>query len=380
MDKHGIECISGERFRITYRISGDEKEANVRAKDICFEQTVEFPEKLVPPGLIRDHIVGRIESLQPDGTGSFNAVISYADEIVAGEFTQFLSVVFGNISIKPGIRVCNLDLPKSMLKWFKGPHFGRDGLRELLGIPQRPLLCTALKPLGLSAYELSDLAYRFAIGGIDIIKDDHGLTDQCFAPFKERVTLCAEAVAKANRETGRNCVYVANITAPFEHIIARAKFAKEAGAGGLMMAPGIIGLDLMRRVADDDTIRLPVFTHPGFQGSYVINPDAGISHYVLLGQLSRLAGADATIYPNFGGRFSFTLQECKEIAAGTVVEMGHIKPNFPCPAGGMYLNRVPELLELYGNDAIFLIGGGLFTHGPDLVENCRYFVTLVEKS
>ena len=34
----------------------------------------------------------------------------------------------------------------------------------------------------------------------------------------------------------------------------------------------------------------------------------GFSHKVLLGILPRLAGADATIFPNFGGRFGFSVE------------------------------------------------------------------------
>jgi ribulose-bisphosphate carboxylase large chain len=105
----------------------------------------------------------------------------------------------------------------------------------------------------------------------------------------------------------------------------------------------------------------------------------GISHGVLFGRLARLAGADTTIFPNFGGRFSFSRDECKEIARATNESMGHIKSNFPAPGGGMSLDRVPEMLEAYGHELIFLVGGGLFKHGPDLVENCRYFRKMVEK-
>ena len=45
----------------------------------------------------------------------------------------------------------------------------------------------------------------------------------------------------------------------------------------------------------------------------------------------------------------------------------------------MRLDNVPEMFETYGRDLIFLIGGGLFKHGPDLVENCSYFRKMVEK-
>lgn len=370
--------FSSGRFFVTYRLFGGEQEARAKAEDICLEQTVEFPGDLVPEGIIRNHVFGRIESLQPWDTESFKAVISYAVEIAAGELTQFLNVVFGNSSIKPGIRVEHLDLPGSLLRRFKGPRFGREGIRRLVNVPKRPLLSTALKPMGLSSKELADLAYQFALGGIDIIKDDHGLSNQCYSPFEERISLCTEAVRRGNKESGQGSIYVANITAPHSEVMKRARIAKDAGAGGLMVAPGIIGLDLMRELADDDSIALPILTHPALQGSFVTSQN-GISHGVIFGQLARLAGADATIFPNFGGRFSFSREECEEIVKGTVVPMGLVKTIFPAPGGGMSLDKIPDMLETYGKDLIFLIGGGLFRHSPDLVENCRHFRKMVEQ-
>jgi len=370
--------FSGERFSVAYRIFGSESEARAKAEDICIEQTVEFPADEVPEGVIRDQVFGRIDSFERADIGSFTAVISYAVEIAAGELTQLLNVIFGNSSIKPGIRVEHLDLPESMLKNFKGPRFGRQGLRNLLKVTKRPLLSTAVKPMGLSCSELADLAYQFALGGMDMIKDDHGLTDQCCSPFTERVKRCADAVRRANRETGNASLYIANVTAPNSEVRKRAKIAKDAGAGGLMVAPGLVGFDLMREMADDDSLGLPILTHPALQGTFVTSRN-GMSHGVVFGQLARLAGADATIFPNFGGRFSFSHEECKEIADATAAPLGRLKTIFPAPGGGMSLSRVPEMIETYGQDLIFLIGGGLFKHGPDLVENCRYFRKIVEK-
>lgn len=402
MSKSKNSCTSNDRIFVTYRVAGEEKKALACAKDICFEQTVEFPEELIRSEFIRENVVGKIEEFSPHKDGGFKAVISYSKETAADELTQLLNLIFGNISIKDGIRVCDIVLPRSYLSKFKGPRFGKKGLRKLLKVPKRPLLCTALKPMGLSAPELADLAYQCTLGGIDIIKDDHGLTNQCFAPFEERVRLCARAVRKANKKTKKKSVYAANITAPFDEIKRRAMFAKKCGAGAVMIAPGIVGFDTMRSIADDDSIGLPILSHPALQGSYLINPDSGISHYLLFGHLNRLAGADAVIYPNYGGRFLFTREDCQEIIKGTSVKMGHIKPIFPSPGGGMSLKRVPELLKLYGCDVIFLIGGGLFTplkidshkqlistsgrlsltgftHSPDFIENCRYFKSLVNQ-
>ena len=369
--------LSGERFRVIYRLKGREKEAHSKAEDICIEQTIEFPADLVKGGDIREHIFGRIESFQPIEENCWEVIVSYAIEITGFELTQLVNVMFGNFSLKPGVRVERMELPASLLKHFKGPRFGISGVRDLLGIPERPLFCTALKPMGLSCKELAELAYQFARGGVDMIKDDHGLADQPFSPFKERVQRCAQAVEKANRETGKKCLYVPNLSAPADQILEKALFAKENQVGALIVAPGLVGLDTMRMLADDDRIALPIISRPAFQGTFTAHPDNGVSHYTIYGQLPRLAGADASIFPNYGGRFSFSIEDCQSIVRGAAVPMHHIKPIFSAPGGGMSLERIPEMIKTYGRDVIFLIGGALHKLGPDLAANCRRYMQVV---
>ncbi|OPJ64675.1 RuBisCO large subunit C-terminal-like domain-containing protein [Clostridium oryzae] len=367
-----------QRFSVDYKIIGNNKEeAYAKAKDICVEQTAEFPEELVPQGVISDNILGRIENFRNINDNTFVARISYAVDSAAGELTQLLNVIFGNISIKPGIRVENINITPELAEKFKGPRFGTNGLRGILDVKDRPLLFTALKPMGVPAKELAEIAYKFAIGGIDIIKDDHGLSNQPFCDFEERVKLCAAAVEKANRETGNKSIYMPNITGPHSEIVSRAKKAKELGAGGLLISPGLTGFDVIREIADNDDINLPIMGHPAFLGSYVFGEN-GISHKALFGQIMRLAGADGTIYPNFGGRFSFTVQECESIVEGATEYMEGLKPIFPCPAGGMTLESIPQSLKVYGKNVVFLVGGGLFKHGDDLIESSRYFRKIIE--
>lgn len=369
--------LSDIRLATVYKLLGDEELSLAKAQSICIEQTIEFPADLIADDDIRAKIFGQIESFERIDESHFEAKISYAVESSGFELTQLLNLIFGNSSIKPGIRVERLELPESLLQAFKGPRFGRDGLRKYLGIEKRPLLCTALKPMGLSSKSLADYAYQFALGGIDMIKDDHGLADQSFSPFEERVELCAAAVARANAETGFKSIYIPNITAPAGQMLEKAHHAKNTGAGGLMIAPGLAGYDIMRQIAAEDEIALPILSHPALQGSFVLNPASGISHHALFGQFARLAGADATIFPNHGGRFSFSKEECRSIVEGTEVEMGKLKPIFPAPGGGMSLDRLEEMSEFYGNDVVYLIGGNLHRHGDDLAENSRKFRRMV---
>ncbi len=373
--------LSGERFTVVYRFSGNREEAQAKAWDACIEQTVEFPYDLLPAGDIPEKIIGRIENMysSEEDESAYIAQISYAAENAGHDLVQLLNVIFGNTSIKPGVRVERFDLPDSMLTRFHGPRFGKEGLRKYLNAPERPLLCTALKPMGLSVQDLAEQAYQFAFGGIDIIKDDHGLADQVFSPFEERVQRCAEAVDRANHETGFRAIYMPSLGLQADQLLEKALFAKNHGAGGLMVPPGLVGFDSMRMLADVDSINLPVMMHPAFVGSYVTSPTNGFSHYALFGQVARLAGADATIYPNWGGRFSFSKQECISIVAGSHDPMGHIKSIFPTPGGGMTFDRIPEMLEVYGRDVIFLMGGGLHRIAENLVKSSQIMREMVEK-
>ena len=117
----------------------------------------------------------------------WRAVISYSDITHGYELTQVLNVIFGNTSIKEGIEVVEFVPSPLMLTKFRGPRFGVPGLRTLLGVAEGvPLLMTALKPMGTPTAQLADMAYKFARGGIDIIKDDHGLSNQPDSPFEAR--------------------------------------------------------------------------------------------------------------------------------------------------------------------------------------------------
>ena len=375
-----VPGLSGERFHVRYLILADgANEARSLAEDICIEQTVEFPASKIPEGDIRDHLVGRVEQFELLQEGRFAATISYAVESAGTDLLQLLNVILGLTSLLRGVAVDWLDLPEHLLSRFKGPRFGVGGVRDKLGVTDRPLLCTSLKPMGLSPEQLADLAYRCTLGGLDIVKDDHAITDLAFCPFEERVERCAEAVARANRETGLNCIYAVNVTAPAGVAVERARFARRVGAGAVMISPALTGFDLMRQLALDDEVGLPVLSHPTYGGGFLARSEAsGFSHDVYYGQIPRLAGADVSIFANYGGRFPITPADSHGAVDGCRARMGSLRPIFPMLGGGMKLDRIRALREEFGQDSIFLVGGGLHTASDDLVANVRRFVETVQ--
>lgn len=112
--------------------------------------------------------------------------------------TELMNMLFGNTSLQPGIRLMSFELPDSMYRHYPGPKFGRQGIRELCGIEKGPILMSALKPLGRSVKDFGETAYKLALGGCPLIKDDHSLFNQSYAPFKDRVKACVDSVNNAN--------------------------------------------------------------------------------------------------------------------------------------------------------------------------------------
>jgi ribulose-bisphosphate carboxylase large chain len=345
-----------ERMYVTYAFLGQDPIAT--ADLIRVEQTIEFPFELAPTW-IQEEVVGKVEEITSSDKNNHLITISYNPDVTGGELTQLLNVLWGNASLFPGVRIVDLKLPEVFLAKFKGPRFGSSGLRKIFKADTRPLIATALKPMGSDAKTLAEMARTLALAGFDLIKDDHSLANQPWATWKERATLIATAVKEANEVTGGSSVYLPSLNMPFNQVIDAAHTAKELGAGGLLVLPGITGFDSLRVIAEDESLALPIMGHPAMLGSLVISKEVGISHGIVFGTLMRLAGADIAIFPNIGGRFSFTKEQCLEIASKSREEIGSLKPITIAPAGGMTLERIPEMVDMYGKDTALLIGGAL---------------------
>jgi len=371
------------RFTVTYWLgAADEADAHTRALDLAAEQTVEIPRDIVPPGYVADEILGRLEAMRPcpRPRSGFLADISYSDDDVGGDFVQLLNVVFGNSSIKTETRIEGMSLTPALAALCPGPKFGTAGLRQRTGVASGPLLMSAIKPVGLSTRELATLAHQFALGGMHLIKDDHGLANQPSSPFRERLRACVDAVGTANAETGLAAAYVPNISGPSATMQERAFMAQEAGAGGVMLAPSLVGYDVARGLAADPGFMLPIVSHPTFGGANVITATTGFAYRFFFGLLQRLMGIDAVVYPNFGGRFGFSRDDCLAIVEGCTAGFGGLKPILPAPGGGMTLARVPEMRATYGNDVIYLVGGALLRERDDLPGACRRLAAAVREA
>ncbi len=326
---------------------------------IALEQTVELPDGCYPPR-IEERSVGRVEDAVVRPDGRWEVTVSYAARLANRDVPQLLNLIFGNVSLFADVEVIDGIMPEEVSGWLPGPRFGLEGIRELCGVAERPLLCSAAKPVGLSVTALANRCAALARGGIDIVKDDHGLADQDTAPFADRVERCQDAVLRANATTGHRTLYFPNVTGPVERMPDRIALAQRAGCRGVLVSPFLIGLDGLRWLAESGGVAL--LAHPTFAGG-LTRPGHGVATEFLFGTLLRLCGADAVILINAGGRFPVPETQALATARRLRDRALPSRPVLPVLGGGVSVGEIPRWVEKFGRDVMFLVGGSLYAQG-----------------
>ncbi len=354
------------RITAVYRVRSSASAIEGRAKGIAVEQSVEMPVEAIDDPAVLADIVGTVESIEDRRDGSFAVRIGLALATTGPEPGQLLNMLFGNSSIQDDVSLEDAEFPPEITAAFEGPRHGIAGLRARCGAEGRAMTCSALKPQGLAPEALGKLAARMALGGLDFIKDDHGLANQAYSPFAARVRAVGRAVAEANKHTGGRTRYAPSLCGNLDQMRAQVRAARDEGIDSLLVAPMIAGMAnfhaLVREFAD-----MAFMAHPAMGGTARISPP------FLIGKLFRLLGADAAIFPNHGGRFGYSPATCLALANAARGAMAGLKPCIPVPAGGMTLDRVNEMLDFYGPDVMLLIGGGLLAARENLTRDAAAF-------
>ncbi len=302
--------------------------------------------------------------------------IAYPIELFElGNLPEIMSSIGGNIfgmkSVK-GLMWEDIDIPKKMLKSFKGPRYGIDGVRKILRIKKRPILGTIIKPkIGLSEKEHSEVAYEAWIGGCDIVKDDENLTSQDFNHFKKRFILTTEMRKKAERETGERKAYLVNCTAETEEMLKRIKFVEENGGNYIMLDILTLGWGALQTARNHT--KLPIHAHRAGHAAFDRNPEHGISMEVIA-QLARMVGVDTLHIGAVVGKMSGSKEEVLHIDEEMESQSTEktrknlaqrwfgMKPVLGVASGGLHPRTASEVMRIMGNNVVLQAGGGVHGH------------------
>lgn len=297
---------------------------------------------------------------------------------------SFLTLVIGNNQGMGDVEYAKMHdfwFPPKYLRLFDGPA---TTIKDLWRVLERPttdggfIVGTIVKPkLGLRPAPFARACYDFWLGG-DFIKNDEPQGNQVFAPLKETITLVADAMKRAQDETGEAKLFSANITADCHYeMVARGEFILETFGefadhvaflvDGYVAGPAAI--TTARRRFPNQYLHY----HRAGHGA-VTSPQTqrGYTAFVLA-KMARCMGASGIHtgtmgYGKMEGEKSDTdmaYMITDDSADGPYYhqEWQGMNPTTPIISGGMNALRIPGFFENLGHsNLIMTAGGGCYGH------------------
>lgn len=375
------EGIEAEEYAVATYFVGVNREVDIvkYAESIAFEQTTGTWVKV--PGETQDikekyggKVIGIYETPAyeyaiPPGVQDrqFMIRIAYPLINIGHNFPLLLTTVLGNISSMGIIKLIDVEFPRKYAQGFKGPKFGIEGVRKLVGAYHRPLVLNMIKPCtGITPEAGARLFYEAGKGGVDIIKDDELIADPSFCPLKIRVKKYMEQAKRIYEENGKKVLYTPNITCRPDKLLDQARVAINAGANALMLNYLTVGLAAVEILVEEDEIQVPILGHSDFAGALYESPHSGVSSTLVQGKFPRLLGLDMVLVLNPYGKFPYLRDQYLRVCQNLRSRFFEIKPSFPMIGAGVSPGMMDKIIEDLGIDCIIGAGGAIHAHpgGP----------------
>jgi len=313
--------------------------------------------------------------LPPDVTDrQYIIQIAFPEVNIGSQLPMMLTAVVGNISMGGKIKVLDVRLPEKYVARFQGPKFGIPGIRKILNVKDRPLLNNMIKPCtGYTPEVGAGLFKAAAMGGCDIIKDDELIANASFNEITKRVKLYMEAVKEKYETTGENTLYAVNVTDEIPNVFDNAHRAVDLGVNCIMVNYLATGFTVLRALAEDPKITVPILAHMDVAGAMYASEWHGLSSHLVLGKLPRLAGADIVVHPAPYGKAPVLPEKFQRVAQNLSFPCYNLKPSWPMASGGITPKMVPNVIKDLGPNIVIGSGGGIHAHPQGPVAGAKAF-------
>ena len=354
------EIMAGEQSSGTFRpIPGETAELKMRAA--AQVEKLKMLEPVSEPSLL-----GSVPSVDQKKWWRAHVTLSWPLDNLGPSLPNLITTIAGNLfELQPlsGIRLMDLRLPSTFSNNYVGPKFGCEGTRKLMGIYDRPLIGTIIKPsVGLSAKETGMLVSQLCAGGIDFIKDDELQANGPSCPFEDRVIEVMRAVNNAADKMGHKVMVAFNLTGEIDEMRRRHDFVHNQGGTCVMvnlMAAGMAGM-----IALGHHTNLPIHAHRAGWGALTREPLLGWS-YPAWSKLWRLAGADHMHVSGLNNKFTEPNKSVIESARSLSSPLFSHAPMSALPvfSSGQTVRQAAATLDAVGSpDFLVAAGGGIVAH------------------
>ena len=263
-----------------------------------------------------------------------------------------------------GLKLLDFTVPKLWSQRFRGPSFGVEGCRDLVGVQGRPLIGTIIKPsIGLSPEETGEIVKQLLEAGIDFIKDDELQGSASNSPFDRRVEVIMRVIRDYADHTGRKPMYAFNISDELEPMKRHYEKIVNEGGNCAMISLNTVGLTAVKAMCDIG--KLAIHGHRNGWGMINRHPLLGVE-FSAYQKFWRLSGVDQIHVNGIQNKFweadesvVRSIQACMEPFVG--------KGILPVVSSGQWGGQAFRTYELTKTvDLLYLAGGGILAHpgGP----------------
>ena len=193
-----------------------------------------------------------------------------------------------------------------------------------------------------------------------LVKDDEKFASTSYSKFLDRVRSASKALDKIYNETGRTALYAVNVTGRLCELKKRILAVINEGLNAILISYITLGFSVLRFIAEDKDIQVPIFAHRVMHGVLSRYSDHGIDFGVLV-KLARLAGADIVQIGSIRGEHVETKIDIVRRIAILFQKLSNIKKSLPAITSGITPKTIPyNLNRINTTDVIFILGRGAY--------------------
>lgn len=341
------------------------KKLTAVAEELCSKAAID-----ASTGANREKLAARAYSTD----GNTVKVAFPTEHFEPGNIPQMLSVVAGRIfglTNLGHLRLLDIQFPAAYVKSFRGPAHGSEALHQYFDNPERPLVAALMAPeVGMDLKTYMQKASAVLLGGCDIVRDSHQLTDLPNNRFEERVKGVLALRHEAAKKTELPKLYFPNVTGAGDVVLKRTQFALQAGCKGVVIDFQTCGFGILQMLRNEFP-DLIIYADRTSHGAQARNKRHGIS-MTTLGKLARLAGADLVEIGSVTGDMIETQAQVVQLHAILLAEhyitqdLRRLNQNWfglkkavPVISGGITSDDIRDLRYTFGHNMVLQFGRSL---------------------
>jgi len=303
--------------------------------------------------------------------GNFVKVAYPAEHFEPGNIPQMLSVVAGRILglvNLANLRLLDIQFPAAWVKSFRGPAHGSEDLHKYFDNPERPLVAALMAPeVGMDLKTYTQKAFAVLMGGCDMVRDSHQLTDLPNNRFEERVKSVLALTNEAAKKSELPKLYFPNVTGAGDVVLKRTRFVINAGGNGVVIDFQTAGFGVLQMLRNEFP-GLIIYADRTSHGATARNKKHGIS-MTTLGKLARLAGADLVEIGSITGDMLETHAQVVQLHTNLLADnfvtrdqqrldqnWFGLKKSMPVISGGLTSDDIRDLRYTFGHNMVLQFG------------------------